>query len=663
MPKSEEKPALTVDLYPHQLKALEELDNGKILKGGTGSGKSRVAAAYYMKKEADTDVYVITTPKKRDSLDWDGEFAKFGVGRHLSGTVAGALVVDSWNNIGRYSDVRGAFFIFDEQRAIGAGEWAKQFIHIAKANRWIILSATPGDTWLDYIPVMVANGFYKNRTDFKQQHVVYNTYSKFPKVDRYIAVGKLVRLRNQILVEMPYARHTTRNTRILKVDYDKELMEKVTEKRWHVFEERPLKAVAELFSVSRRVANSNSSRIQTIKMLMEEHPKIIIFYNFNYELDLLRTLITSHVSSTSTTRQKIGEKSTSSTFEAPKPNLKSSISALAPLTNEPDFLLIGLSGPNGKSEVLPRQNKNFDSSTGQPCKSETHRSGDPLQSMIQQLSESFQTEENEECSQTKKSTKTEIGTQTPTETSTNESTTSERMSMNGFLFGSRLEDEKFKTQTTKLLEKSSKLSSDPSPPNSGSFLRNSASDTQLLEEVKWSGKPSKVFSSDANSNFTKIEHQNVPTEVEFLETIGTQQIQKMETASSTKKELDNTTNLIQNRKSDNGFQIAEWNGHKHEEIPDTDRWIYLVQYASGAEGWNCISTDAMVFYSLSYSYKMFQQAYGRIDRLNTPFKNLYYYVLKSDSWIDQAIWRALRTKKDFNENKFVNGHFATNQAY
>lgn len=564
MPKSEEKPALTVDLYPHQQKALEELDNGKILKGGTGSGKSRVAAAYYMKKEADADVYVITTPKKRDSLDWDGEFAKFGVGRHLSGTVAGALVVDSWNNIGRYSDVRGAFFIFDEQRAIGAGEWAKQFIHIAKANRWIILSATPGDTWLDYIPVMVANGFYKNRTDFKQQHVVYNTYSKFPKVDRYIAVGKLVRLRNQILVEMPYARHTTRNTRILKVDYDKELMEKVTEKRWHVFEERPLKAVAELFSVSRRVANSNSSRIQTIKTLMEEHPRLIVFYNFNYELEALRTLTPSPVSLTQRLSQETGGKNTSSRFEASKLNPKSSISALPPLTNEPDSLLIGIRGPKGKSESLPRQNKNFDLSTGQPCKSETRRLDEPSQSTTPQPNESFQT---------------------------------------------------------------------------------------------------KVFTSDENNNFTKTEHQNVPMEVEFLETIGTQQIQKMETASSTKKELDNTTNLIQNRKSDNGFQIAEWNGHKHEEIPDTDRWIYLVQYASGAEGWNCISTDAMVFYSLSYSYKMFQQAYGRIDRLNTPFKNLYYYVLKSDSWIDQAIWRALRTKKDFNENKFVNGHFATNQAY
>lgn len=564
MPKSEEKPALTVDLYPHQQKALEELDNGKILKGGTGSGKSRVAAAYYMKKEADADVYVITTPKKRDSLDWDGEFAKFGVGRHLSGTVAGALVVDSWNNIGRYSDVRGAFFIFDEQRAIGAGEWAKQFIHIAKANRWIILSATPGDTWLDYIPVMVANGFYKNRTDFKQQHVVYNTYSKFPKVDRYIAVGKLVKLRNQILVEMPYARHTTRNTRILKVDYDKELMEKVTEKRWHVFEERPLKAVAELFSVSRRVANSNSSRIQTIKTLMEEHPRLIVFYNFNYELEALRTLTPSPVSLTQRLSQETGGKNTSSRFEASKLNPKSSISALPPLTNEPDSLLIGIRGPKGKSESLPRQNKNFDLSTGQPCKSETRRLDEPSQSTTPQPNESFQT---------------------------------------------------------------------------------------------------KVFTSDENNNFTKTEHQNVPMEVEFLETIGTQQIQKMETASSTKKELDNTTNLIQNRKSDNGFQIAEWNGHKHEEIPDTDRWIYLVQYASGAEGWNCISTDAMVFYSLSYSYKMFQQAYGRIDRLNTPFKNLYYYVLKSDSWIDQAIWRALRTKKDFNENKFVNGHFATNQAY
>lgn len=382
------------DLRPHQEKALLELDNGKILCGGVGTGKSRVAAAYYMKKEADADVYVITTARKRDSLDWEGEFAKFGVGKHLNATLGGQLVVDSWNNLYKYRGVRGAFFIFDEQRIVGSGEWAKSFLEISKANRWILLSATPGDTWLDYIPVFVANGFYKNRSEFKRDHVVYNTYSKFPKVDRYVSVGKLVRLRNSILVEMPYERHTTRVTRIVETEYDVELFEKVLKKRWHVYEERPLRDVAELFSVMRKVVNSDPSRLVSVQNLMRVHPKLIVFYNFDYELMALRQLA------------------------------------------------------NG-------------------------------------------------------------------------------------------------TTTT----------------------------------------------------------------------------------------------------------IAEWNGHFHQEIPTTDSWVYLVQYAAGAEAWNCIETDATIFYSMTYSYKMWEQSKGRIDRLDTPFFNLYYYILKSKSVIDDLVWKAVKNKENFNESK------------
>lgn len=373
------------------------MGNGKILWGGVGSGKSRVAVAYYEQNERPRDVIVITTAKKRDSLDWQAEFALVGVTTEPTryGDVAfGGLVVDSWNNIGKYAQVQGAFFIFDEQRLVGSGHWARVFQKISKSNRWILLSATPGDTWLDYIPVFVANGFYKNRTEFKREHVVYATYSKFPKVERFVGVGKLVRHRNSILVEMPMVRHTVRKTTDVMVDYDKKLLDKALRDRWHVYEQRPLRDVAELFLVMRKIVNSDASRLDAIHILLDHHPKLIIFYNFDYELEILRSL----------------------------------------------------------RDVVP---------------------------------------------------------------------------------------------------------------------------------------------------------------------------------------------------------LAEWNGHKHEDIPSGDAWVYLVQYAAGSEGWNCVETDTIVYYSLTYSYKLWEQSHGRIDRLNTPFICLDYFVLRSNSVIDQAIWRSLTIKENFNENRFL----------
>lgn len=408
-----------VELYPHQEQAVEKLHNGSILWGDVGTGKTITAAAYYMRNYVgygeDLPIYVITTAKKRDSMDWEADFIKFGIGKTPETTVAGVLTVDSWNNLDKYLEVKDAFFIFDEQRVVGAGSWVKAFIKIAQSNRWILLSATPGDTWIDYIPVFLANGFYKNRTEFFREHVVFSRYAKFPKVERYVNVNKLVKLRNQILVEMPYLRHTTRITKNIKVDYDQELFQKVLVKRWHVYENRPLRDVAELFLVMRKVAFSDSSRLRAVKSLMETHPRLIVFYNYDFELDSLRTLTSPSLS------------------------------------------------PGSDS-------------------------------------------------------------------------------------GS-------------------------SPGNDGT--------------------------------------------------------------------------------SETTVSLAEWNGHKHQPIPTGDRWIYLVQYQAGSEGWNCISTDAMVFYSLTYSYKNWHQAHGRIDRLNTPFSTLRYYVLMSDSLIDKAIMKSLMSKKNFNERRFI----------
>lgn len=381
-------------LQPHQRAGLDELDNGKILWGGVGSGKSRVALAYYLKHEAPKNIVVITTAKKRDSLDWDREASKFLISPVEELTVEGVLTVDSWNNIDKYVDRKNCFFIFDEQRLVGSGAWVKAFLKIVKHNRWVLLSATPGDTWLDYIPVFIANGFYRNRTAFVREHVVYSPFTKFPKVDRYTGIGKLNKLRNSILVHMPYPKETIRHAKTLYVDHDPELLERVTKKRWHVYEERPIRDIAEMFIVGRRVVNSDPSRLEALRAVVKEHKRVIVFYTFNYELDLLRTL-----------------------------------------------------------------------------------------------------------------------------------------------------------------------------------------------------------------------HDSVTV-------------------------------------------MAEWNGHKHEEIPNADSWLYLVQYTAGSEGWNCVSTNAIAFYSLTYSYKYWEQAHGRIDRMNTEFVNLYYYTLRSKSIIDQAIWRSLKNKKNFNVAKF-----------
>ena len=405
-------------LDDYQIDAVNRLQSGKILYGGVGSGKSRTALAYYYTKECgglldgedygfDTDyipmsdpkdLYIITTAKKRDSSEWTYEMAPLLLSPDPKVSLYGddvKVVIDSWNNIKKYVDVSGAFFIFDEQRVVGYGSWTKSFLKITKKNHWILLTATPGDNWMDYIPVFIANGFYKNKTEFLEHHAVYNRYSKYPKVDRFVEQGRLIRLRNNILVPMEVERHTVRHMETVMVSYDKEKFRKVLKDRWDIYEDKPIKNASKLYSLIRKVVNSDPSRLEAVQRLCESHAKLIIFYNFDYEL-------------------------------------------------------------------------------------------------------------------------------------------------------------------------------------------------YALKELKYP----------------------------------------------------------------EGTVIAEWTGHKHENIPKTNRWVYLVQYAAGAEGWNCVETDSIIFFSQSYSYKLTAQAAGRIDRMNTPFKDLYYYCFRSNSWIDVAIYRCLKAKKNFNESDY-----------
>lgn len=403
-----------ISLYDYQLEAVKKLKTGSILCGGVGSGKSRTALAYYYLQEGGEvntpdyvpmgdpprDLYIITTARKRDTLEWESELIPFLMTTKESERLyIHKVTVDSWNNIKKYADIEGAFFIFDEQRVVGSGAWVKSFLKIAKSNDWILLSATPGDTWQDYIPVFIANGFYRNRSEFKREHIVMKPFSKFPIIDRYLNTGRLIRLRNKILVNMDFKRQTVSHHDDIFVDYDISRYKDIVRNRWNVFEDKPIETASEFCYTLRRVVNSDESRQTAVLELLEKHPRAIIFYNFDYELELLK----------------------------------------------------------------------------------------------------------------------------------------------GLYYG---------------------------------------------EDVA----------------------------------------------------------------------IAEWNGHKHQPIPDTDKWIYLVQYNAGAEGWNCVKTDTIIFYSQNYSYKVMVQASGRIDRLNTPYSDLYYYHLKSRSGIDLAITKALRAKKEFNQVRFMKGN-------
>lgn len=374
-------------LYSHQEEALRLLHSGQVLVGGVGSGKSRVGASWALSQASPEKIIVITTARKRDSFEWEGEFAALG-------SNCDEVTIESWNNVSKFADYHDHVFIFDEQRVVGSGAWVKSFLKISKHNLWILLSATPGDTWLDYVPLFIANGFYKNRTQFSEQHIIWDRFAKYPKVKRFVNVGVLEARRRKIIVPMPAERHTRRNRKDIWVPFDQDQYNTIVKKRVDPWTKEPIRNAAGVCYALRRCVNSSGNRLDRLRHIIKKRHKVIVFYNFNYERDELLTL----------------------------------------------------------------------------------------------------------------------------------------------------RDE---------------------------------------------------------------------------------------------------------------FTVAEWNGHAHEPIPQGDSWVYLVQYTAGAEGWNCIETDTVVFYSLNYSYKVLEQAEGRIDRINTPYTDLWYYYFKSESGIDSAISKAVVEKATFNERVFA----------
>lgn len=476
---------MKVELRPHQREAIDKMHNGCVLWGGVGTGKTIAALTYAIEREPGKQIVVITTAKKRDSLDWEREAAMLGLRVE-------DILVSSWNKIANFVDNEDLFFIFDEQRLVGSGAWVKSFYKIAKKNHWILLSGTPGDNWSDYAPMFIANGWYKNITEFRREHAVYSRFTSFPKIERYINEGKLVKFRKRLLVEMPMVRHTTRHLHYIDCGFDTDTLDIVRKRRWNVYTDEPLQNASELYSVMRKVVSTDPSRREALAKLIAKHPKLIVFYNYNYELEILREMC-----------QEISEDIESGSLFSTK-SWETQNSGL----------------------ILPKK-------------------------------------END------------LWQQSP-----------------GLVTGQDLS----------------------SPPTSGTSYDRSLNKTK---------KPSEKNSSEIDESQQMIFPPSRPVSTLDL---------------PNDKSLSNGTET---------FQWAEWNGHKHQEIPKTDRWVYLVQYQSGSEGWNCIETDTMAFWSLTYSWKQFEQSQGRIDRLNTPFVDLNYHILMTDSLAEKPVMRALKQKKDF----------------
>jgi hypothetical protein len=648
--------------------------NGCVLTGGVGTGKTVTALAYYYTKilggvindfesiQNPIHIYVFTTARKRDDLDWELWGMRFGLNNILHDIPKEAphgvtLTVDSYNNIGKYTKVHGAFIIFDEQRMVGAGTWSKAFVHLAKSNRWVMLSATPGDKWEDFIPLFVAHGFYKNRTEFKRDHCVYSYYGKFPKLERYVGVNKLIKLKNSILVDMPYERHTKRHLHDVLVEYDKELFDMVVKKRWNPFEERPLRDVAELFSVMRKVVNSDLSRIEVLKCLMLKHPRLIVFYSFNYELEILRSLASfGHaLVSGSGPFQKphISEiTATSLSSDILTDTLLSLISISKPSDKASSMVGIGVTHSTAGVSDIPKGGsgpsyKSRDSS--RPPRG-TSRSKD-----MNQISPS--------STRLQDGVSTTISSQRVSETSLRElsdhiprSSLTERNLMEPTASSTRMSST---TMKTPIFETSDPWeytiwAKDYVPPVGEKDPRTDISAIKAKGEFDRKTRRSERRTSSLTTTVPTISGNEIDTDVSNL-TNGLGQTRNMQ---SQEKIVGAPDVKREKRLKTRSFAIAEWNGHKHEPVPDTDHWVYLVQYVAGAEAWDCVTTNAVAFYSLTYSYKVFSQAQGRIDRLNTPYIDLEYYILRSKAYIDTMIKKSLTNKEDFNEKKYGKSIYA-----
>lgn len=577
------------------------MHNGCILCGGVGVGKTHTAIQYYLNNEAPKPVYVITTAKKRDKGDWQEIWAQVGMHKDPELTMGAVVIVDSWENIKKYQEVTDAFFIFDEQRLVGTGAWVKAFYTIAQANRWIMLSATPGDNWLDYVPVFRANGFIKNLTQFKDEHVVQKWTGRYYQVRGYRQVGKLVRWRNQLLVDMPYEKHTTRHHHDIEVEYDKEAVRRLERDRWHVLENRPLTDASELFRVMRKVVYTDESRLVAVRKLLETHPKLIVFYNFDYELEMLRTLAGP------SSKKQMTKRSQSTSQNSSRISSEQS-------TPETDWdWLLSEQGLQANRQLSGEASTSTES--GEPSKTYNYQ------------------KENDACADHQERNDQErILSQ---DSSGSKSLGSE------YTIDKGTELTRLKTSKSK---SSSRLTTD---------LKEQADSEKENDECyqKNHYRPQQPSGSPSTST-PRLPIDTQPTKSDTERTEGSPSSSGSLRSSSLSRQQPGRLPTGRSSTSQPQFQVAEWNGHKHEEVPTTTSWVYLVQYVAGAEAWECTDTDAICFFSMPYSYKIWHQAHGRIDRLNTAYLDLHYYRLISRSKIDLLVKASLKAKKSFNESRF-----------